>query len=182
MAPQSLLRGGKLKSLKRTGRQFIWRREARWKTIERGSVSEKCLASSHYIQNANTVLTKQNTSGGWFWPPGSGICNFWPILRVQAPADSLGGLRDHASDTGWDSFLVARCSKIAKLALASCSSPFCAFANVTSLPGILVHSLFLSSLHLYLAKSYLFFNIHLRCYQLQGFFSWWDRCASSRLP
>lgn len=35
--------------------------------------------------------------------------------------------------------------------------------------------------HLHLAKSNLFFNIHLMCYQLQGSSSWQDICPSSML-
>lgn len=44
------------------------------------------------------VLAQQNTAG-CVWSLGSGICNFWPILQVQAPAHSLGGLYDHVFDT-----------------------------------------------------------------------------------
>lgn len=48
-------------SLKGTGRECKWRKEARWQTIEKGSVEEKCLVSSHYIQNANTVCLPNRT-------------------------------------------------------------------------------------------------------------------------
>lgn len=94
------------------------------------------------------------------------VCNLWPLLQVQAPAQSPGDLCDHAPDTSQDLFPAIRCSRHTTLVPTSCSFTVPCFGlccSFTWSPGPPHHF----HHHLHLAKSYLFFNIHVRSYQLQ---------------
>lgn len=132
-----------------------------------------CLQPLH-SECKHCVLAKRNTSGGWVWPLGSGTCNCWPILQVQAPAHSLGGLQHRPLTCAEAHFLLLDALVLLNWCRHLPLSPFRAFAYVIPLPGTSSTHPFYHYLHFHLTKSYLFFNIHLRCYQLQGFSSWWD--------
>lgn len=124
MAPQSLLRGAKLKSLEETGRWCKWGKRA-----NRRGLSWRVGATPPAMISRMKTLCDCHTKHIWRMDLTSRLqmCNLWSIPQVQAPAHSPGGLCDQAPDASQDSrHSVIRCCSYTRSMPTSFTIPcFC---------------------------------------------------------